>query len=457
MKLGQYDCAVVGDWHLAFVTAGVLSHTGLNTLLVNHQGELQKWNSFPDIPVSEPGLFEMFQSSKSKNNLDYSNNINQSWSAQYVWLAVDTPVDQNDNANIEPLLNIIKKISQSQTELKALIISSQIPIGFCQSIEEEYKIPVVYIPENLRLGKGISTFLEADRTVIGASSSSLSNDIQKLLSHFKTEFLLCDLQTAEMIKHANNAFLATSISFANELARLGEHFNVDNLKVAQALKLDKRIGQGAYVMPGLGFAGGTLPRDLRVLLKKGNETKIPMRLIEAVLAVNEDTTLAIVESIVHYFDRKSSSNINIKSSNFLSKSDQKNVLIMGYTYKADTDTLRRSLSLDIADLLISKNYNVFGYDPIMNSKDLTSLKGKIQHFDNIDDLTIKPDVILLMTSRPEFKNINWNSLAKKWIPSIPQSISDDLKILVFDSQNFIYPEILNQSFFRFKKLWGSMN
>jgi UDPglucose 6-dehydrogenase len=433
MSIKNYDCAVIGDWHLAFVTAGVLSHVGLKVLLVNHNGDKQIWTQFPEIPVAEPGLKEMFDKSIANGQLDYSNAISKDWQAKYVWMAVDTPVDANDNADTEPLLKIVAQIKATQPQLKAFILSSQIPIGFCASIQEKYNLPVAYIPENLRLGKGIETFYKADRTVIGASTQMLADEIKTLLSPFQTEFLVCNLQTSEMVKHANNAFLATSISFANELARLGESFQVDNLTVAKALKLDKRIGPAAYVVPGLGFAGGTLPRDIRVLQKTGKVKSIPMRMMNAVMDVNEDTTSAIVETIEA----------------FLKPKITKNILILGYTYKADTNTLRRSLSLDIGEVLTQKGYQVYGYDPVMNDRDLSLLKNKIQHIDDIQRFDIKPDLIAIMTARPIFKTLNWQGLAALW-----QMAKND--ILVFDTQNFLDAKDLLPKGFMFKKLWGAV-
>lgn len=426
-----YDIAVIGDWHLAFVTAGVLSHIGLKVLLVNHNGDKQKWTQFPEIPVAEPGLKEMFDQAIASQKLHYGNEISGQWQAGYVWMAVDTPVDSQDNADVEPLLKIVKQVKESQKNLKAFILSSQIPIGFCAHLEEKFNLSVAYIPENLRLGKGIETFYKADRTVIGASTNELALGIKKLLSPFLTEFLTCNLQTSEMVKHANNAFLATSISFANELARLGEAFCVDNLTVAKALKLDKRIGQSAYVVPGLGFAGGTLPRDIRVLQKTGKLKNIPMRIMNAVMDVNEDTTSAIVESIGEYFKNKNT----------------KNILILGYTYKADTNTLRRSLSLDLGEVLTQKGYQVYGYDPVMNDRDLSLLKNKIQHIDDIKRLDIKPDLIAVMTARPVFKNIDWQNLATIWK-------MQKNGILVFDTQNLFESKDFLPNGYMFKKLWG---
>lgn len=425
--------AVIGDWHLAFVTASVLADVGHNVTFVKPLNlNATEWKKFPDIPVMEPGLQEMIEKNTSAGRLDYRNGVTDDIVADYIWLAVDTPVNETDEPQLEPLLVIADLISSLKKKPNALIVSSQIPMGFCAELEKRTGLPVAYIPENLRLGKGIETFYQADRTVIGCNNMSVAEDIKSLMSSFKTEFLLCNAITSEMVKHANNAFLAMSISFSNELARLGEKFNVDSVLVGKALKMDKRIGKAAYVIPGLGFAGGTLPRDLRVLQKLGKEQNIPMDIIESVLRVNENTTKAISEIILTHI-----------SKNNLPKS----VLILGYTYKPDTDTLRRSLSLDLADELVNHGMNVCGYDPVMNGKDLSALNGKIKHFDSsLEAISTLPSVILLMTSRPAFQELDWKQITAK--TKTPE------KILILDTQNFLNPTAALKAGCTFKSLWS---
>jgi UDPglucose 6-dehydrogenase len=261
----------------------------------------------------------------------------------------------------------------------------------------KFNLPVAYVPENLRLGKGIETFLNADRTVIGADQEELRVYVKDLLKDFKTEFLTCGLETSEMTKHATNAFLATSISFANELARIGEKYRVESQVVAKALKMDKRIGPAAYVAPGLGFAGGTLPRDLRVLQKLGKQNSIPTPLIDSVLRVNQETTTAVAEIVM---DRTKD----------LKRPPE--VLVLGYTYKADTDTLRRSLSIEIAAQLKSQGCHIWGFDPMMNSHNLSEIHSLMHHCPQLADCSVKPDVILVMTARPSFKSIDFRQFHK---------------------------------------------
>lgn len=380
----------------------------------------------------EPGLEDMITAAKAKELLSFENGVigengKTEWTADYVWMAVDTPVSDQDEPQLEPLWEIAKLIAKFSLKPKAFLTSSQIPISFCQELEQIIGVPVVYVPENLRLGKGIETFLKADRTVLGCNHPKILADVRELFRGFETQILECNLVTAEMVKHANNAFLATSISFANELARIGEKFGVDSIFVGKALKLDKRIGTAAYVVPGLGFAGGTLPRDLRVLQKLGKKLQIPTLLVNAVLDINENTTKAISEIIESYIHKNSL---------------PKSVLILGYTYKADTDTLRRSLSIDLAKVLKDKSYKVMGFDPMMNNKDLSAINGLVEHQTTWAMFPEPPSVVICMTARSNFKDLAWGELASR--------------PLVLDTQNHLTGQKILAAGLSFQSLWSPL-
>jgi UDPglucose 6-dehydrogenase len=238
--------------------------------------------------------------------------------------------------------------------------------------------------------------------------------------------------TAEMVKHATNAFLATSISFANELARIGELMGVDNQAVATALKMDKRIGKGAYVTPGLGFAGGTLPRDLRILQKFAREHDIPSQLVDSVLNINEATSDSLVSS----------------TRNYLGELRGKTILIVGYTYKPEIDTLRRSSSLELGEKLKAQGATVWGYDPVMNSRDLTPLEGLIRHFNEWNEIPSTPDAAIIMTPRPQFAALDWKNLGARG-----ESGGAMKAPLVFDTRSSLPSAAILSAGFTYKALW----
>lgn len=421
----HYDCAVIGNWHLAFLTATCLAHLGRRVALVND--EENGWHEFPVPPVYEPGLAEMIERCRSQGSLSFEESLKDEWSANYVWIAIDTPVNSLDQVDTTPVEQAIKQTSLLKKS-RTVIVSSQVPLGFCNRMERETGCEMVYVPENLQLGKGIETFLKAGRTVIGASEKRTSEKVRALLEGVESDYLLCDLQTAEMVKHATNAFLATSISFANELARIGEKFGVDNQAVATALRMDKRIGKRAYVVPGLGFAGGTLPRDLRILQELGARAHVETPLVDAVLHVNEQAKHAVLSAVTSHCGG------SVKG---------KKILILGYTYKEDTDTLRRSLSVEVARLFASEGAQVWGYDPIMNGKDLSEFGGSLTHCNHWSEVSVCPDVIVVMTPREAFRQISWSAFKSQGVDCS----------LILDVRAALSSESVLGAGFSYKALW----
>ena len=426
---GRYAFIVIGDWHLAFVTAACVASLGHRTLLVKPVVvERAAIEDFPEPPVTEPGLPEMIASARAKGTLEYANGFAPGWAGDVVWVAIDTPVNEHDEADTSSVVALAEAVARNGAATEMLAISSQIPLGFSTRLEASTGLKVAYVPENLRLGVAIANFLTADRTVIGAARRETAERLQELLRGFETEFLLCDLLTAEMIKHATNAFLATSISFANELARIGEAYGVDNQLVGRALKLDKRIGKQAYVSPGLGFAGGTLPRDLRTLQKLGSAQGMKTPLVDAVLEVNETTAEALVFALRQYLGDLRGAQI----------------LIVGYTYKAETDTLRRSPSLELATKLQREGATLWGFDPPMNVRDLAPLEGLVRHCRRWDEVDVRPDAIVIMTPRREFADLDWSALA---------GLPGGENTLLLDARAAIPPEAVRQAGFAYKALW----
>lgn len=420
-----FPFAVVGDWHLAYVTAAGLTKLNHKTALITSQYQPNS-HTIPKLDFFEPGLDETFEKSSASGLLSFFSAPNDEWTADYVWLCVDTPVDERDEPQLDILFQLLDQIKAKNVCKKALLVSSQIPIGFCQQVEKEYGFPVVCIPENLRLGQGLKTFSEADRVVIGSQSPKLGEEVKTLLSGIKANFVLCNLPTAEMIKHATNTFLANSISFANQIAAIGESFGVNSRVVGEALKLDSRIGSKAYVVPGLGFAGGTLPRDLRVLQKTARMMDHSATLIDSILEVNERVFGNIVRGFEEYFGG------NLKG---------KTICVLGYTYKPDADTVRRSPAFEVSKLLKEKGAKVVGYDPVMNGKNIEPLASMLKHVSDWSQLP-KVDGYVVLTKRPIFAELKF-----------PESGDEKKPPLVFDAHGVLNSEKVNAFGLAYKPIW----
>lgn len=223
-----------------------------------------------------------------------------------------------------------------------------------------------------------------------------------------------DLNSAEMVKHAINSYLASSISFINEIADLCEVMGANTKKVAEGMKSDIRIGQYAFLNPGLGFSGGTLGRDLRVLKEIGQRKKVKTRMLNAIIEVNRNQNKKIIKKIKNIFGLISKLNITI----------------LGLTYKPGTSTLRRSAALEIAKKLIFYKANIRAFDPMVNPQKM--IKG-LSIFKSPYNATKGSDLILLITEWPEFKNLNFSKIKRLM-----------RKPIIIDCKNFLDPEVFKK-------------
>jgi UDPglucose 6-dehydrogenase len=270
---------VIGDTHNAWVTAYCLAKLGHKiTLISDDEPSITECNR---LDLEREGV-ELIGSEAARG---------RGKSFDFAWIAHDTPLDKFGGPDVTPLPRLLGYGRYLSTRL---VLSSQVPIGFCRRQVELYEDPIAYVPENMRIGDGVNGFLIPDRLVIGAEPKEFALEVLRLLHGLRStapngrpETLLCSLETAEMIKHATNAFLATSVSFANEIAAIGRKYDVNMDVVTIALRADSRIGPKAYVEAGRPFTGGTLKRDLRALQIAAKEGYGGSTLIDAVLDVND--------------------------------------------------------------------------------------------------------------------------------------------------------------------------
>ncbi len=379
--------AVIGVWHNAFITAACLAQFGHHVTLVNPDEE--PWTSFPKLNIHEPGLDELIEHMRLDGRLAFGNlhQPDNGHEATVVWLAIDTPLRDDDSPDVEPLILALDRCTDRFREATLLVIGSQVPVGFCRTVEKRLGVRVACVPENMRLGSGLEDFRAPDRLVIGADGDAGTKCAMLLHRVAAKNTVMCDLPTAEMIKHATNTMLATQISLANELASVGELHGADNHAVAKAMKLDRRIGPYAYVRPGLGFAGGTLPRDLRALQMSGE----PLSLIDAVFTVNDSVIARVAKTVAELRPRTA--------------------CLLGYTYKAETNALRCSPAKTLVEALFfaGRSIEIVGYDPRMNGTsdaELTAINMSGRHQREWSGL--EADVYVIVTPLREFRALDWS-------------------------------------------------
>jgi len=358
-------------------------------------------------PLFEPGLQELLAKNTKSKRLSYTTDLSHALKdSSYVLITFDTPVDENDEVDLSEIFATSRELSRYLEDESVIIVSSQVPVGTCEQIKSVIKqskpsvnFDIAYSPENLRLGQAIEVFKNPDRIVIGADSPVTLDKVEALFDVIPAPKLRMNLRTAEMTKHALNAFLATSVSFANEIANLCDELGADALKVATALRLDARIGEKARLLPGLGFAGGTLARDLKVLKNLGSKLGCETYLINGVLKVNEQQNRLVVRKLKKVYGSIKGLTIGI----------------LGLTYKAGTSTLRRSAALEIIKDLISEGAVVKAHDP---KADLAEVQLHKEFEFSSDPYAVAKgtDALVIVTEWPEFKNLDFDlikSIMKK--------------------------------------------
>jgi UDPglucose 6-dehydrogenase len=380
-------------------------------------------------PLFEPGLGELISKNIGLNRLSYAVDLKDAVvGASFVLIAFDTRVDENDEVDMSEVYDTAAELTEWLENGSIVIVSSQVPVGTCEEIRSLIRrkrssldFDVACVPENLRLGQAIDRFMNPERIVIGADNDNTLDRVEAFFSVVKAPKIRMNLRSAEMTKHALNAFLATSISFINEIANLSDEVGADALKVAEALHLDSRIGPKAMLKPGLGFAGGTLARDLRVLQNLGRKAGYQTHLINGVLKVNQHQNSMIAGKL-----RKTYGSLQNLT-----------VGVLGLTYKAETSTLRRSASLQIIRELSDGGAEIKAYDP---KADLREIQGHREFEFCSDALAVArgSDALVFVTDWPEFKELDFSrvkSLMKKPVVIDAQNMLDAERLI---RMGFIY-------------------
>ncbi len=388
--------AVVGMWHLGTVTAACLASVGHSVVGFDADASVVKALVEGRPPIAEPGLDELVVAGLKEKTLSFSSTPSAIADAEVVWVAYDTPVGEDDRADVDSVVTRLRAIFPHVREGALVLISSQIPVGSTRKLEELFasdrpgaKVSFAYSPENLRLGKALDVFLRPDRVVVGARDQASRDRITALLAPVTDRIEWMSVESAEMTKHALNAFLATSITFINELAGLCERVGADAGDVARGLKTDVRIGPKAYLQPGTAFAGGTLARDLSFLAEIGVNVERPTHLISAVASSNAAHRLWPL----------------LRLKELLGKLESQRIAVLGLTYKPGTNTLRRSTAIELCRAVHEAGGSVTGFDPA-----LTTLPAEVARFVDLQSSfegALRGAVAVLVgTDCPEFRSLH---------------------------------------------------
>lgn len=393
---------VVGLWHLGCVTAACLASRGHSVIgLDDNEGTINALAQGTP-PLFEPGLAELTNAGLKDKSLSFATSpVEALKGAEVVWVTYDTPVDENDNADVAFVLNKVRGLFPLLPQGCVVLISSQVPVGTTRLLAHEFKnqrpgvnVEFAYSPENLRLGSAIKVFTEPDRIVVGCESPQTKATITALLTPITDRIEWMGVASAEMVKHATNAFLATSVTFINEIAAVCEHTGASAKEVERGLKSESRIGPRAYLSPGAAFAGGTLARDIAFLgeiaANKGLQTPLLTSVPQSNLFHKEWPFRRLVET--------------------LGTLKGKRIAVWGLTYKPGTDTLRRSSAIELCTKLSAAGATVQAFDPAIAALP-AELQSQMTLAASPLDAAKNADALVVATAWPEFREIPMEQVA----------------------------------------------
>jgi len=420
MKPSEQKICVLGMWHLGTVTSACLADLGYTVVGYDEREDTVKSLQKGKAIIDEPALDELIRKNIKKKKLSFSSSLKESIKdCKIVILAIDTPLDEEDNVDLTQVLRISQEIAKEAKNDILLIVQSQVPVGTCHQIHKILKennslnFEIAYVPENLRLGNAITIFNNPDRIVVGADDPTTLKKVNDFFSIIKAPFVNMDLKSAEMSKHAINAFLANCISFVNELGNLCEEVGADSEMVSKSLTTESRIGSKLPLKPGLGFAGGTLARDLKIIKTLQKKHKLSGFMVNAILQTNYEQNIIALNKLKKLFGDLNGLRVGI----------------LGLTYKPGTNTLRRSSSIEIISKLLEGGAFVKAFDPAIHSLELFEGK-KFILVNKSNEVAKDSDVVLLMTDWPEFKNI----IFKEFYDLMKKKVFLDMKNM-FDPKN----------------------
>ena len=375
------------------------------------------------IPIYEPGLSELVKKNYKSGRLSFTTNLSEAIkNSQVIFICVGTPTKKNSNAaDLSQVFNVAKEIGKFIKSFKIIVTKSTVPVTTGDKIEKillknakRKNFSVISNPEFLREGDAINDFFFPDRIVIGTSDKRTNKLMYSLYAPLLSKgakYVNSSRRGAELIKYASNAFLATKITFINELANLSEKIGVNIEDISIGMGLDKRIG-GRFLRAGPAYGGSCFPKDTRAIVDTAKEFKTDLSIIKNVIKSNENRSKILLNRVSKLLKNK------IKN---------KRITFLGVTFKANTDDMRESSSLVMIPSLISKGAKIKYYDPSGYKKDFDKFKN-VSFSENIKSACIDADMIIIHTEWNDFKALNFKKLSSK------------KNVIVYDMRNILSPD-----------------
>ncbi len=423
---------MIGTGYVGLVSGVCFADLGNNVICVDK--DQNKINSLKKgkIPIYEPGLEELVLKNYRNKRLNFSTDLKDSVKkSDIIFICVGTPTKKGgNNADLSQVYNVAKQIGKSINKFKIIITKSTVPVTTGDEIEKiirkknkKKNFSIVSNPEFLREGEAIRDFIFPDRVVVGTNDIKSNKILKALYAPLISkgaQYLNTSRRAAELIKYASNAFLATKITFINELANLCEKTNINIEDISIGMGLDKRIG-GRFLRAGPAYGGSCFPKDTKAIINTADRFK---------------TNLSVIKSVVKSNKNRSNLLLNRVSKLLKNRFRNKTICFLGVTFKANTDDMRDSSSLTMIPVLSKKGAKITYYDPTGLKKELSKYKN-VTFKENIKDALKNSDLVIIHTEWNDFKSINFKSYAKGKKP------------IIFDMRNIYTPTKINQQGFKY--------
>jgi len=415
--------AVIGSGYVGLVTGTCFAETGNQVLCVDNNQEKITAMQAGEIPIYEPELETLFQRNRAANRLYFSSDLAEAVAfAELIFLALPTPELEDGGADLSYVLQVSKEIAALATEYKIIVNKSTVPVGTTRQVQELFdtscavSIDVVANPEFLKEGFAVQDFMKPQRVVIGSSSKHAIAQLQKLYTPYMrtgNRYQIMDCVSAELTKYASNAFLATKISFMNEIANYCELVGANVDHVRQGMGSDDRIGN-RFLFPGIGYGGSCFPKDVKALKKLGNDLEQPFAILSAVDRVNTEQKKVFIAKIEAHFKD------TLKGKKFA---------LWGLSFKPGTDDVREAPAFYVIETLLKQGASFTVFDPVAIENTRKHFGDSIHYANEPNEALQNADALIVCTEWNLFRNLD--------IPLFKSSMREPL---IFDGRNVFDPQ-----------------
>ncbi|MDM7202730.1 MAG: UDP-glucose/GDP-mannose dehydrogenase family protein [Thermodesulfobacteriaceae bacterium] len=421
--------AVIGTGYVGLVSGAGLADFGMKVTCVDIDEKKIKKLKKGDIPFFEPGLEDLVKKNLKAGRLQFTTDLAKAVkNSLVIFICVGTPSLPDGSADLTQIKDVALKLAEIIDDYKVIVTKSTVPVGTNRWLKDlinqhkktEASIDVISNPEFLREGNAVEDFMHPDRVIIGGESAyaiAIIKDIYRPLYLAETPFIITNLETAELIKYASNAFLATKITFINEIANFCEKVGADVTIVAKGMGLDPRIGS-KFLNPGPGFGGSCFPKDVKALIHQGKQVSSPFRILEAVIQVNEMQKLKVISRL----------------ETFLGDLKDKIIAILGLSFKPNTSDVRESPSLSIVPKLLELKAKVRVYDPVAMEEFKKAIGPlSIEYATSPEEATKDAHAMVILTEWNEFRFLDLSKIKK--VMKTP---------VLIDMRNIYEPEVVKK-------------